>query len=367
MIKWSDCCRNGAIINMASPLSESMSFLTYVNVDSANPNSSPTFLAPPVSYLPTNTLWQYNPLPFDPDGDSLVWHLSVPLSGGASVPSVVTGYQYLSDTTYSNATGLFSIDSITGAVTWNAKMAGNFVASFAIEEYRNGVLVGGMSRDMQFVVIPDTSNAMPAVSNMQSLPTNNLGYPYVQIAPAQNYQVHLLASDPDVNDVVNMSAYGESFNLTTAPSTFSYAATGNGNEIEGTFAWTPDMSHVRPNPYLVVFRISDNFFYYDETVQVEVTHNATAINEETNIQVMDIYPNPTANYFTLPLYLEQSKEVTVELFNVLGVKVSSKEVSLSAGKHLLVNDFNLDNGQYFVRVSDNLGSTITTKKLLVVK
>ena len=61
MIKWTDCCRNGAIVNMANPLSESMSFLTYVNVDSANPNSSPTFLAPPVSYLPANTLWQYNP------------------------------------------------------------------------------------------------------------------------------------------------------------------------------------------------------------------------------------------------------------------------------------------------------------------
>jgi len=367
MIKWSDCCRNGAIINMVNPLSESMSFLTYVNVDSANPNSSPTFLAPPVSYLPTNTLWQYNPLPFDPDGDSLVWHLSVPLSAGFPVPTVVLGYQNLSDTTFSNSTGIFSIDSITGAITWDAKMVGNFVVSFAIEEYRNGVLVGAMSRDMQFVVVPDTTNAMPGISNMQSLPTNNLGYPYIKIAPGQNYQVHLLASDADVNDVVSMSSFGEPFGLATAASTFGYVSTGNGNEIEGTFAWTPDVSQVRTNPYLVVFRISDNFFYYDETVQIEVTNNTTAFEEVGEFKVHDIYPNPANTSFTLPLSLTKGKDIEVSIYNVLGVKVSSEKLNLSVGNHMLVKHFDFKNGQYFVNITDDNGLTITTKKLLVVK
>ena len=367
MLKWSDCCRNGAIINMSNPLNESMSFLTYVNVDSANPNCSPTFLAPPVSYLPANTLWQYNPLPFDPDGDSLVWHLSIPLSSGSSVPSVVMGYEYLSDTTYSNATGIFSIDSITGSVTWDAKMVGNFVASFAIEEYRNGVLVGATSRDMQFVVIPDTTNAMPVISNMQSLPTNNLGYPYIKIAPGQNCQIHLLASDADINDVVSMSSFGEPFGLITAASTFGYISTGNGNEIEGTFDWTPDMSQIRSNPYLVVFRISDNFFYYDETVQIEVTNNTTAIEELSEFKVEDIYPNPANNSFTLPLSLTKGKDIVVSIYNVLGVKISSEQLNLSVGNHMLVKHFDLYNGQYFVNISDINGLTIVTKKLLVIK
>ena len=366
MIKWSDCCRNGAIINMSNPLSENMTFLTYINVDSANPNSSPTFLTPPVSYLPADTLWQYNPLPFDPDGDSLVWHLSVPLSAGATVPAVVLGYENLSDTTYSNATGLFSIDSITGQISWNAKMAGNFVASFAIEEYRNGVLVGAMSRDMQFVVIPDTNNAMPNISNMQSLPTNNMGYPYIKIAPGQNYQVSLLASDPDVNDVVSLEAFGESFGLITAPSLFSYISTGNGNEIEGTFSWTPDMSQVRPNPYLVVLRTSDGFFYYDETVQVEVAL-ATAVEELDAFKVHEIYPNPASNSFTLPLSLDKGQSISVDIYNILGVKVSAEQLNLSAGNHILIKNFDLQSGQYFVNIANANGLTITTKKLLVVK
>jgi hypothetical protein len=361
MIKWNDCCRNGAIINMATPLNEDMTFLTYVNVDSANPNSSPTFLSPPVIYLPTNTLWQYNPLPFDPDGDSLVWNLSVPLS----VSGVVNGYEFLSDTTYSNPTGIFAMDSITGEISWDAKMVGNFVVSFAIEEYRNGVLVGAMNRDMQFVVIPDTNNAMPNISNMQTLPTNNLGYPYVTIIPGQNYQLSLLAADANANDVVSMEAFGEPFKVSNS-ATFNYTSTGNGNEIEGIFAWTPDMNQVRSSPYLVVFRTSDNFFYFDETVQFEVTLT-TATSEVHSIHAQDIYPNPTANQFTLPLRLDKGKKITLDIYNILGVKVSSENINLSTGNHILIKNFDLESGQYFINIADVNGISMITKKLIVIK
>jgi len=362
MIKWSDCCRNGAIINMSSPLVEDMEFLTYINVDSSNPNSSPTYLAPPVIYLPTNNVWQYNPLPFDIDGDSLVWNLSVPLSNN----SVVAGYQSLSDTVlYSNTTGIFSMDAVTGEITWDPKMVGNFVASFAIEEYRNGVLVGAMSRDMQFVVVPDSTNAVPNVSFMQSPPTNNLGYPYVKIMPGQNYNITLLASDADVNDVVSMEVYGEPFEISN-PATFSVVTTGNGNEIEGTFAWTPDMSQVRSKPYLVVFRTTDNFFYFDETVQFEVSLT-TAVEDVNSFEVMDIYPNPASTNFTLSLILDKGQDVAIDIYNVLGIKVSSEQLNLSAGNHILIKNFDLNSGQYFVNITDANGLTITTKKLLVVK
>jgi hypothetical protein len=247
-------------------------------------------------------------------------------------------------------------------------MVGNFVAAFAIAEYRNGVLIGGMSRDMQFIVVPNTLNAMPQISNMQSLPTNNIGYPYIKIAPGQNYQVSLLASDPDVNDVVSLVAFGESFGLSTAPSLFSYTSTGNGNEVEATFSWTPDMIHVRPNPYLVVFRTSDNFFYYDETVQIEVTNNTTAFDEVAEFKVHDIYPNPASTRFTLSLSLDKGQYVAVDIYNVLGIKVSSEQLYLSSGNHILVKNFDLHSGQYFVNITDvSNGLRITTKKLLVVK
>ena len=368
VIKWTDCCRNGAIINMSAPLSESMSFATILTVDSANPNSSPTFLAGPVTYLPTNTLWQYNPLPFDPDGDSLAWSMSVPYSGGVNaIPDTVSGYEYLDDTTYSNATAPFSIDPITGQITWSAKLVGNFVVSFAIHEYRNGTLIGIMNRDMQFVVIPDTNNAMPMISNINNIPTNSLGYPYVKINPGQNYQLHLLASDADINDVVSMQAFGEPFNQIVSPSSFSVTPTGNGNEIDGEFSWTPDIADVRTTPYLVVFRTSDNQFYYDETVQFEVTLSSTALENINGMEVSDIYPNPANNRLFIPISLDKSDNISIEIYNMIGVKLSVNNMNLSTGNHMIMKDIDLNSGQYIVVIRDKDGIAINTQQLIIVK
>ena len=178
-VQWENCCRNGAIINMTDPLSESLFLSTNITVDSLNVNnysSSPTFLSPPVAYLPADTLWQYNPLPFDPDGDSLVWSLTTPLS---SFGNNVNGYNFLSDSLYSNPSAPFALDSITGEVTWNPSMLGNFVASFLIEEFRNGIKIGEMRRDMQYIVVPPNINNAPMFPN--SLPVNNMGYPFFQV------------------------------------------------------------------------------------------------------------------------------------------------------------------------------------------
>ena len=129
---------------MSNPLSESMRLTTYFTSDSLNPNSSASYLSPPVAYLPADTLWSYNPLPFDPDGDSLVWSLATPL--GAT--STVSGYEYLSDSIYSNPSGIFTLDSVTGSLSWSASLVGNFEASFLIEEYRNGAKIGEMSKEI---------------------------------------------------------------------------------------------------------------------------------------------------------------------------------------------------------------------------
>jgi len=100
----------------------------------------------------------------------------------------------------------------------------------------------------------------------------------VVISPSQNYSVSLLASDPNVNDVVTLNAFGEPFNLQTSSPSFLTFSTGNGNEIEGIFSWTPDMLDVRTQPYLVVFRVSDGFYNFDYTVQIEVS-SVTSVEE----------------------------------------------------------------------------------------
>ena len=362
-ISYEECCRNGAIVNMSNPLSESMRLITYFTSDSSNPNSSASFTTPPVSYLPAHTLWQYNPLPIDPDGDSIAWSLATPLG----ITNPVSGYEYLSDTAYSDSAAVFSLDAITGALTWSAKIVGNFVSSFLIEEFRNGIKIGEMRRDMQFIVIPDTSSSMPQISNMQSVPTNSGGYPYVVISPNQNYQLHLLASDADVNDVVSMIGFGEAFDLTIAPSSLTVTPTGNGNEIQGTFSWTPDISAVRPTSYITVFRISDQMFYFDETIQFEVS-STTGIDEYNGITIENIYPNPISKMMYVPFTLDKSTVISMDIYNILGTKVyQSGKLNYSAGNHLIMKNIDLNSGQYLVSLKDNTGNVLRTERVIVVK
>ena len=362
-ISYEECCRNGAIINMSNPLSESMRLTTYFTSDSLNPNSSASYLSPPVAYLPADTLWSYNPLPFDPDGDSLVWSLVTPLG----LTSMVNGYEYLSDSIYSNPSGIFTLDSVTGSLSWSASLVGNFEASFLIEEYRNGAKIGEMRRDMQFIVVPDTLNSMPQVSNMQSVPTNSGGYPYVKINPGQNYQLHLIANDADVNDVLDMEAYGAPFNFSVSPASHSVSLTGNGNEIEGIFSWTPDITHISPIPYIVVFRTTDFFFYYDETIQFEVTSEVLSLTNIEGIEISNIYPNPANNKLFIPISLDRSDNVSIEIYNMIGVKISENNMNLGTGNHMIMKDIDLNSGQYIVVIRDKNGTAINTQQLVIVK
>lgn len=359
-ISWENCCRNGAIINMSNPLSENLFLITYLTVDSLNSNSTPTFLTPPVAYLPHDTIWQYNPLPFDPDGDSLSWRLVEPY-GFPATP--VSGYDFLSNPAYSDTLGVFTLDSITGSISWDPAMLGNFSASFLIDEFRNGIKIGELRRDMQFIVINDTSNFLPNISNLQTIPTNSLGYPYVKINPGTNYQLHLLGNDQNPNDILSMQAFGEVFDLTNSPASFNYFYTGNGNEIQGDFSWTPDLSHVRPQPYITVFRTSDNVFYYDNTIQFEVTLGSTDLNEES-ISISNLYPNPSDGKFLFSINLKTYETISIKVINMLGVEIYNNSLNLSSGNHLIQNKFDLQPGYYILSVS-NENNVIETTKILI--
>lgn len=220
---------------------------------------------------------------------------------------------------------------------------------------------------MQFIVIADTSKSMPQISNMQSVPTNSGGYPYVILSPNQNYQLHLLASDADINDIVNVIAFGEPFDLTNSPATLSVNSTGNGNEVQATFSWTPDVSAVRVNPYLAVFRVSDQMFYFDETIQFEVSM-VSNIEDNFSLKQNAIYPNPVNNRMYIPININEEKIININIYNILGKRVyQSGRMNLQAGEHLILKETKLESGQYFVNISDNYGNIIKNERVVVVK
>ncbi len=295
-LTWGTCCRNGAISNLTNPGASGMTLAAELMVDATN-NSTPVFLTPPVVAVPLDSAWQYNPLPFDADGDSLVWSFTDPYDNGIAFPPSLIPYT----SPPSHLTGPFSIDPITGTISWTANVIGNYAMTVLCEEFRNGSKIGEIRRDMQYIVVPDSVLFMPTIYNMNSIPNNGAGYPYIATQANQPLNFSLMVNNQNNN--VSMQAYGEPFLLDNNTATFS--TINDNNDVVGTFDWTPTNNEVRTAPYFIVIRSSNGTFSYDETIQIEVS-SITAVSDFTIskqlLKVMDILGRDTKPKRNTPLF-----------------------------------------------------------------
>jgi hypothetical protein len=112
------------------------------------PASSPRFDA---WSLCAELVWStlvYDPIAVDPDGDSLSFDLTVPL-GLDCVP--IVGYMMPSN----SPEGWHWLDPGTGVFHWHQPpLWGEFVIAIRSSKWRNGVLVGQVTRDMVITVMP---------------------------------------------------------------------------------------------------------------------------------------------------------------------------------------------------------------------
>jgi len=357
-ISWHQCCRNVAIQNLPNAGSNELQLHTTVTIDPNQPNSTPYFMVKPVVFLPVNTPWQYNPLPFDPDGDSLNWTLGIPNDFDGSMTGLpIPGYT----DPLSDPTNPISIDPITGTISWTAAALGNWVYTVICEEYRNGVKIGEIRRDMQFIVL--STGSIPGFSNLGTMPMVN-GYPQWTINSGQYSELRLMAGDPDTNDQVYFEAYGEPFILWNPP-TFFQEPTIHGNEIETVLAWTPTSTEVRADPYLVVLRLMDGTYMFDEAVFIQVNGPVDVESHEKE-NIGSLYPNPVNNVIHVPFNLNNSGEVSIKIYDIYGKLALERESYFSEGDHMILIPNTLSNGQYILSI-DQGKNRIGVQNFTVVK
>ena len=359
-IAWDKCCRNAAIQNLVAPLSNDMRLYTTVTVDAAQTNSTPYFMVKPVMYLPVNTPWQYNPLPYDVNGDSLSWSLGAPHeSSGSPTGNPITGYT----APPSDPSNLISIDPVTGTISWTASMLGNWVYTVICEEYRNGVKIGEIRRDMQFIVLP--SGNLPRFMNFNKIPMIN-GYYYWDIEPGQNHELRLMANDQDQNDAVTFEAFGEPF-LLANPLTFSQQNTGIGNQIETILSWAPTTAEIREDPYLVVLRLMDGTYMMDEALFIRVKKSTATMGINNNeIELGKVFPNPSRDRINIPLNIKESGNVNIKFYNIYGQLVLEKSDYFNTGSHMAIIPTELPAGQYTISV-DQQSKHLGDQSIIIIK
>lgn len=150
-IRVGSCCRNDAISNLQNPGSQGIGYSLVIDRTLATANSSPFFTERPTPYLCRNVLASINQGAIDPDGDSLVFRFCAPQTDN------FTGVTFTPPLSFSNpfpaAFGAV-LDPMTGTITLTPTLNNwNGVFTICVDEYRNGVLIGTISRDMQVTVI----------------------------------------------------------------------------------------------------------------------------------------------------------------------------------------------------------------------
>ena len=189
-----------------------------------------------------NRPYCYNPMSYDPDGDSLSYELVVPL-GQDALPLLLGSYYVFPDAI---GGGNFTIDPVFGTVCWNNPlMVGEFNFTILISEWRNGYKIGSVIRDIQLTISNNCSNNPPDI-----VPIDD-----TCVKAGSTININIQGTDQD-SDFITLITAGLSFNLNNSPSIFSSVAT-NG-VANGIYQWNTNCSHIQQSSYPVLIELEDN-------------------------------------------------------------------------------------------------------------
>lgn len=198
------------------------------------PNTPLVLLNPPIDFGCVGKLFVHNPNAFDADGDSIAFEL-IDCLGANGLPIPL----------YSLPPGNITLDAKTGQFVWDSPQSiGEFNFCILVKEYRDGVLIGTVLRDMQ-VSISACPNDPPEIAFIAD----------TCVKSGQLLKITVVATDVN-NDRIVLSANGGPFEFMNNQANFTQL-TNTPGRATGEFTWTPDCDNIRNLPYQVLFKAED--------------------------------------------------------------------------------------------------------------
>lgn len=242
-------------------------------------NNSVQLLNPPIDQGCVGKTFIHNPSAFDPDGDSLSFKLvRCKGAGGFDIP----GY------TYPQASISFAIDPVSGDMIWETPvLQGEYNVAFIVEEWRNGIRIGSVTRDMQ-ILIGACNNNPPEIITISD----------TCVVAGTLITFDVTAIDPDGNKVT-LTANGGPFELPDSPAAIVPDPASGNDTVTTTFFWNTNCSHIRKNPYTLLFKAKDEHPVVSLTnlKTVNITVIAPALNELQAVPLgngIDVTWSPTS-------------------------------------------------------------------------
>ncbi len=229
--------RNLGIKNIFDSVNIPFSISTTLKIDPIlGGNNTPILLNPPLDKAAKGQRFVHNPAAYDIDGDSLSYSLAVCRGENGEE---IQGYSFPASSKE------FRVDSINGDLIWDAPIeVGSYNVAMHIEEWRDGVKIGYVARDIQIEVY-ETNNNVPVFEPIQD----------ICVRAGDSVAITITANDVDGNTIF-LSARGGPLEETSVKATFA-SKMGVGT-VSSDFVWVPSSHEVRTQPYTVVFKAVDS-------------------------------------------------------------------------------------------------------------
>ena len=207
------------------------------------PNNSVILLQPPIDFGCVGKRFIHNPNAFDPDGDSLSFELTTPLQEeGVEVP------RYILPDDLPGSFGVLSINSITGDLIWDSPHApGEYNVAILIKEFRDGVLLNTVIRDMQILVLNCEDNPPVVEAPLE-----------ICVIAGETLRIPIRVTDIDTGQQVRISARGGPFVQEFSPAFMDNQNIFQDSPLVEFFVWETRCEHISDAYYQVVFRGQDD-------------------------------------------------------------------------------------------------------------
>ncbi|MFH1161041.1 MAG: gliding motility-associated C-terminal domain-containing protein [bacterium] len=239
-ISCEDPNRNGGILNIPNSVNVPLFIYSELMISPfiGGYNNSPVLLLPPIDNACVLQPFLHNPGAYDPDGDSLSYRL-VTCLGAMGLP--IQGY------TLPPATDSLTLNPITGDFYWDSPpQQGEYNVAILIEEWRNGMKIGSILRDMQIIVIA-CNNHPPVIEPLRD----------TCVEAGQMLTFPVTAFDPDSN-IVTLTATGGPFILPENQAFMDPNPAVDTTRVTAWFVWQTVCDHVKNRPYQVFFKAQDD-------------------------------------------------------------------------------------------------------------
>lgn len=241
VFSFSLCCRNASIGTINNPSGENIYVESHLNNLNFPCNSSPVFSNPPIPFVCVGQPYCFNHGATDPDGDSLTYTLVAPATGPSTTVTYVSPYSPSQPIASSPAV---SFNNLTGDICMTPTQIQVTVLAVLVQEWRAGVLVGSVVRDIQLRTIPCNNNN-PYVDGING--TNQYS---LTACAGSNISFNINTFDIDASQNVTIT-----WNNAIAGATFT---TSGGSRPVATFNWTPTAAQVSNTSYCFTITVSDN-------------------------------------------------------------------------------------------------------------